>query len=55
MREFTQMEVEHFFLPNEEPLLSDMNKEGTPDDHLDVGEIDKLIRNKTPRPNKEAI
>ena len=23
MREFTQMEVEHFFLPNEEPLLSD--------------------------------
>ena len=23
MREFTQMEVEHFFLPNEEPLLSE--------------------------------
>tara|TARA_B100001094_G_scaffold322513_1_gene371979 strand:- start:152 stop:1789 length:1638 start_codon:yes stop_codon:yes gene_type:complete len=34
---------------------SELNKEGTPDDHLDVGEIDKLIREKKNRATKEVM
>lgn len=42
---------------NLEDLLSnsELNKEGTPDDHLDVGEIDKLIRERKPHTNKKTM
>ena len=34
---------------------SEMNKEGTPDDYLDIGEINKLIREKKPKESKSTI